>query len=293
MDLTTPIVPNTPEVLQALELRQRLVRAPHEHKGHAGKVLIIGGDVGMSGAVFLSGQAALYGGAGWIILGLLDPRAPALVINQPELMLKSAHEQLLSEVSPDVVAIGPGLGHSALARQLLEAALINPSPLILDADAINLLASNSTLIAKLKARPAGLTVLTPHPGEAARLLHVSSEEVQADRLGSLHKLVQLTGAIIVLKGQNTLIASPANAPQVCLDGNPGMGVGGMGDVLTGLMAAILAQGLRHDLSVFEATGLAVQLHAQAADQLVNQGVGPIGLTPMEVILKLRDLINIK
>ena len=290
MNSTTP---DTPEVLHTIDLRQRLVRAPHEHKGHAGKVLIVGGDVGMCGAVFLSGQAALYGGAGWIILGLLDPRAPALVINQPELMLQAAHKNLLAEILPDVVAIGPGLGQSALAHQLLEAALLNPSPLIVDADGINLLASDPALIAKLQARPAGLTVLTPHPGEAARLLHISSEEIQANRLGALQQLVQLTQAIVVLKGQNTLIASPMSATQVCQDGNPGMGVGGMGDVLTGLIAAIVAQGLRHDLSVIQATGLAVQLHAQAADQLVNQGVGPIGLTPMEVILKVRDLINIK
>lgn len=293
MNSTIPIGPNAPEVLHAMDLRQRLVRAPHEHKGHAGKVLIIGGDVGMSGAVFLSGQAALYGGAGWIILGLLDSRAPALVIHQPELMLKPAHKQLLTDVLPDVVAIGPGLGQSAQAHQLLEAALLNPSPLIVDADGINLLASDPALIAKLQARPVGLTVLTPHPGEAARLLHIGSEEIQANRLVALQQLVQLTQAIVVLKGQNTLIASPMSATQVCQDGNPGMGVGGMGDVLTGLIAAIAAQGLRHDLSLIEATGLAIQLHAQAADQLVNQGVGPVGLTPMEVILKVRDLINIK
>jgi NAD(P)H-hydrate repair Nnr-like enzyme with NAD(P)H-hydrate dehydratase domain len=138
-----------------------------------------------------------------------------------------------------------------------------------------------------------MTVLTPHPGEAARLLNVSSEQVQADRLSSLEELIHITQAIVVLKGQNTLLGAPHQGAQKCHRGNPGMGVGGMGDVLTGLIAALVAQGIRHDLSVFEATGLAVELHSMAADVLVNQGVGPIGLTPMEIILKVRDLINIK
>ncbi len=282
-----------PATLNTLALLPKLKRAPHEHKGHAGKVLIIGGDVGMSGAVFLAGQAALYAGAGWVILSVLDAKCPSFLPDHPELMIKPISPSLIDDVSPDVLAIGPGLGQSPLAQTILEQALQVKQALILDADALNLLSLHPSLMRLLTNRPKGMTVLTPHPGEAARLLNASTEHVQANRLGSLKELIQITQAIVVLKGQNTLLGAPNQGTYECHRGNPGMGVGGMGDVLTGLVTALVAQGMRHDLSVFEATGLAVELHSMAADVLVNQGVGPIGLTPMELILKVRDLINIK
>jgi hydroxyethylthiazole kinase-like uncharacterized protein yjeF len=278
---------NTPELLA------RLKRAPHEHKGHGGKVLIIGGDTGMTGAVFLAGQAALFSGAGWVVLGVLDSHAPSLVVDHPELMIKKADVDLITQVSPELIAIGPGLGQSQLAKQLLQISLEQQLPLVLDADALNLISTDEDLLEKLQKRSNDLTVLTPHPGEAARLLNMTTEEVQADRLGALARLVDLTQSIVVLKGQRTLIGAPKQISKQCLKGNSGMGTGGMGDVLTGVLAAVIAQGLHHHLSVFEATCLSVDIHSGAADALVNQGVGPIGLTPSEIIHQIRDLINFK
>ena len=164
---------------------------------------------------------------------------------------------------------------------------------MIDADALNLIAANSQLLKELKARPSLSTVLTPHPGEAANLLKQTTEQIQADRELAIQKLVELTGSIVVLKGHHTLVYASQQSMQVCLRGNPGMGVGGMGDVLTGITAAILAQGIRHNLNAYEATCLAVELHSCAADNLLNQGVGPIGMTPSEVLLEVRNLINIK
>ena len=282
-----------PNCIDTPELLARLKRAPHEHKGHGGKVLIIGGDAGMTGAVYLAGRAALFSGAGWVILGALDPNAPSLVVDQPELMIKKVSVDLITQVSPELIAIGPGLGQSQLAKQLLQISLDQQLPLVLDADALNLISTDKDLLEKLQKRPDGLTVLTPHPGEAAKLLNVTTEEVQIDRLGALAQLVDLTHSIVVLKGQGTLIGAPKQISKLCLKGNSGMGVGGMGDVLTGILAAVIAQGLHHHLSVFEATCLSVDIHSEAADALVNQGVGPIGLTPSEVVHQVRNLINFK
>jgi hydroxyethylthiazole kinase-like uncharacterized protein yjeF len=282
-----------PNCINTPELLARLKRAPHEHKGHGGKVLIIGGDVGMTGAVYLAGRAALFSGAGWVILGALDSNAPSLVVDQPELMIKKVSVDLITQVSPELIAIGPGLGQSQLAKQLLQISIDQPLPLVLDADALNLISTDKDLLEKLQKRPHGLTVLTPHPGEAAKLLNVTTEEVQIDRLKALAQLVDLTHSIVVLKGQGTLIGAPKQMTKLCLRGNSGMGVGGMGDVLTGILAALIAQGLHHHLSVFEATCLSVDIHSEAADALVKQGVGPIGLTPSEVVHQVRNLINFK
>ena len=198
-------------------------------------------------------------------------------------------------VVEDVVAIGPGLGKSPLAIQCLGATLSYSNiPLVIDADALNLISESTELLEKLQVRNQalpGLTVLTPHPGEAAKLLMTTTEKVQSDRVDAIQKLVELTQSIVVLKGQHTLIASSQHSPVQCLAGNPGMGTGGMGDILTGSIAAIAAQGIRHQLDLWQATGIAVELHASAADSLVNKGIGPIGLTPSETILEMRALLN--
>lgn len=281
------------QILDSLSLLSRLQRKPHEHKGDAGKVLLIGGSAGMTGAIFLAGKAALYSGSGWTILGVLDSQAATFVLDQPELMIKAAKKDLFIEVAPDVLAVGPGLGQGNLAKDILRLALMCSCPLVLDADAINLLSEDESLLDLLKKRPAFQTVLTPHPGEAARLLKVTSEKIQANRIDSIEQLVDVTRSVVVLKGQNTLISAPDHAILCCERGNPGMGVGGMGDVLTGLLASLMAQGIRHNLSVYEAVCLGVELHSAAADFLVNKGTGPIGLTPSELIYELRELINIK
>ncbi len=301
----------SPEILNALNLRKYLKRKSSEHKGDAGKVLLIGGEIGMAGALVLAGRAALYSGSGWTILKMLDLESAKIVMDYAELMVTpSLSSQTIADqlknINPDVIAIGPGLGLSALAKHWLSS-VINYEPpnhqnqqqptnipLILDADALNLIASDSNLLAELILRNKknrGLCVLTPHPGEAARLLDISTDQVQGNRAIALDNLVQKTGSIIVLKGQHSLIASPEHPPLLCLQGNPGMGSGGMGDVLTGTIAAIAGQGIRHNLSLWQATCLAVELHSAAADVLVDKGVGPIGLTPSETILEIRELIN--
>jgi hydroxyethylthiazole kinase-like uncharacterized protein yjeF len=284
-----------PQELNSLHLLSRLVRQPHEHKGHAGKIVIIGGAIGMAGAVLLSGRAALHAGAGWVMIGFLDERAIAVLSDQPELMLSHASIEMIEQAQADVLAIGPGLGQSAQAHELLNQALQTSTLLIIDADGLNLIATDPELLKQLKHRPSLSTVITPHPGEAARLLNTTAEQIQINRALAIDQLVALTGAIVVLKGQNTLIKSPDlnEATQVCLKGHPGMGVAGMGDVLTGVMAAIISQGIRHQIKPFEAACLAVELHAVAADSLLNQGIGPIGMTPSEVIKEIRKLINIK
>ena len=288
----------TPSTLNALSLASRLKRGPAEHKGDAGKVVLIGGAPGMAGALLLAGNACMHLGAGWTILEMLDPSSAHACMDHPELMIRLANAEALnglSNMNPDVIAIGPGLGNSALALSGLEKALNIPSiPLIIDADALNLIASSKGLLKTLRDRNQqypGQTVLTPHPGEAAQLLQCSSADIQSDRLGAIEKLVELTGSIVALKGQRTLLASPLNSVVVCEEGNPGMGTGGMGDILTGSIAAIAAQGVKHHLSLWEAAEIAVQLHALAADSLVSKGVGPIGLTPSETILEMRSLLN--
>jgi hydroxyethylthiazole kinase-like uncharacterized protein yjeF len=284
--------------LNALSLASRLKRGPAEHKGDAGKVVLIGGASGMAGALLLAGNACMHLGAGWTILEMLDPSSAHACMDHPELMIRLANAEAMNglpNINPDVIAIGPGLGISALALSALEKTLNIPSiPLIIDADALNLIASSKTLLKVLRERNQQFpsqTVLTPHPGEAAQLLQCSSADIQSDRLGSIDKLVELTGSIVVLKGQHTLLASPLNSIVICEEGNPGMGTGGMGDVLTGSIAAIAAQGVRHDLRLWEAAEIAVQLHALAADSLVSKGIGPIGLTPSETILEMRSLLN--
>ena len=284
-----------PQELNSLHLLSCLIRQAHEHKGHAGKVLIIGGAPGMAGSVLLSGRAALHAGAGWVMIGFLDERAISVLSDQAELMLSHASREMIEKAQADVLAIGPGLGQSEKARDLLSDALQSSALLVIDADGLNLIAGDAELMKQLKTRPSLRTVITPHPGEAAKLLNTTPEQIQIDRSVAIDQLVALTGAITVLKGQHTLIKSPQlnEATQVCFKGHPGMGVAGMGDVLTGVIAAIMSQGIKHHINPFEASCLAVELHATAADSLLNQGVGPIGLTPSEVIKEIRNLINIK
>lgn len=289
---------NPPTELRSLELITRLNRDPSEHKGNAGKVLLIGGAPGMAGALMLSGSAALHLGAGWTILEMLDPTAAHAMPEQAELMVRLASfnaQEQLQATAPDVIAIGPGLGFSELARDWLIAALRYPKvPLVIDADALNLIADTPEYLALLKERNQafpGMSILTPHPGEAANLLNTIASDVQVNRLGAVSDLVKLTNSIVVLKGQHTLIASPTHPAVQCAEGNPGMAVGGMGDVLTGTIAAIAAQGLHHNLNLWEAGCIGVQLHASAADSLVAKQIGPIGLTPSEVILEMRSLLN--
>jgi hydroxyethylthiazole kinase-like uncharacterized protein yjeF len=260
-----------------------------------GKVLLVGGAPGMAGAIFLSAYGSLYSGAGWTIIGVLDSKSAHVQIDQPELMVQDISEvvnahDFIERIQPDCLAIGPGLGLDDQALQFLEAGLALPGPLILDADALNLIADHPRLAQLLRERKDPCTI-TPHPGEASRLLGVSAGEIQANRSGAIQLLIDRFRCYVVLKGHHTLVGSPNDAIYTCNAGNPGMATGGMGDVLTGLIASLAAQGIRHHLNLWEATCLAVELHARAADQLVQSGIGPNGMTALELAKAVRRFIN--
>lgn len=281
--------------LNAIALRARLIRKPDENKGDMGKVLLLGGAPGMAGAIFLSAYGSLYSGAGWTMVGVLDSKSAHVQIEHPELMIQDISEVVdahdyIERMQPDCLAIGPGLGLSDQALHILEVSLEFAGPLILDADALNLISEHRRLQQLLRERNHPCTI-TPHPGEAARLLSVSTEEVQANRSRAIQLLIDQFQCYIVLKGHHTLVGAPDDDIYICQAGNPGMATGGMGDVLTGLISSLAAQGLTHQLSLWEATCLAVELHARAADQLVQAGIGPNGMTPLELAKIIRNLVN--
>ncbi|WP_108508146.1 NAD(P)H-hydrate dehydratase [Polynucleobacter acidiphobus] len=281
--------------LNVLALRSRLIRKSDEHKGDMGKVLLVGGAPGMAGAIFLSAYGSLYSGAGWTIIGVLDSKSAHVQVDQPELMIQDASQivdanHFIKGIAPDCLGLGPGLGLSDQALHFLEVGLAFSGPLILDADALNLIADHPRLAQLLRERKGPCTI-TPHPGEAARLLGISAEQVQANRSGAIQLLIDRFQCYVVLKGHHTLVGSPADVIYTCNAGNPGMATGGMGDVLTGLIASLAAQGICHHLNLWEASCLAVELHASAADQLVQSGIGPNGMTALELAKAVRKLIN--
>ena len=256
-------------------------RHRNSHKGSFGAVGVIGGAPGMAGAALLAGRAALKLGAGRVYVGLLD-HLPVDPI-QPELMLRAADE---AQSLATVLATGPGLGQSDTALALLRRAVESTLPLVLDADALNLLASHPTLF-KHQARRAATTILTPHPAEAARLLDVATEAVQADRVAAALELARRGQALVVLKGCGSIVATPAGQWYINATGNPGLASAGTGDVLTGCIAAFLAQGWPPT----EALLAAVHLHGAAADGLSAAGTGPVGLAAGELIDAARALLN--
>ena len=279
-------------------------RRRNTHKGSFGTLGIIGGAAGMAGAALLAGRAALKLGAGKVWIGLLDECGPTVDLHQPELMLRPAADMPLEQCS--ALVAGPGMGTSAAARACLAAAIATPLPLLLDADALNLISNDSALATAVAQRHA-ITLLTPHPQEAARLLGCTTAEVQADRIAAACALAQRFHAGVVLKGAGSVIAA-TNASQSCdwwinPTGNPGMASAGMGDVLSGIAGALLAQistsdaantvGTSHSKNTTALQSLvgAVFLHGAAADFLVSQGVGPTGLSASEVIGAARSIWN--
>jgi ADP-dependent NAD(P)H-hydrate dehydratase / NAD(P)H-hydrate epimerase len=255
------------------------------HKGLAGAVGIVGGANGMVGAALLAGRAALHCGAGKVFVGLAADAAPAYDDAHPELMLRKA-EALLGTTHLDAVAVGPGLGTDALAQRLVGQALRADAPLVIDADALNLIASYQVLQSALATRGAP-SVVTPHPAEAARLLGVATAAVQSDRLRAARELARKLKAIAVLKGNGSITAAPDGRYWINGSGNSGMASGGMGDVLTGIVGALLAQGLEPET----AARFGVWLHGAAADACVAAGAGPIGLTATETLPAARTLLN--
>lgn len=261
---------------------QLQARRKNSHKGSYGSVGIIGGASGMAGAALLAGRAALQLGAGRVYLGMLE-HSLTVDPQQPELMLRTADEVIALATC---LAVGPGLGQSAAALMLLRRAIDSPLPLLLDADALNLLAMHSVLMRKLSRRSAA-TLLTPHPAEAARLLGANTEIVQADRLTAARELAKRYKALVLLKGCGSIIALPDGRSFFNTTGNPGLATAGTGDVLSGFAAALLAQSWPAERALIAAT----HLHGAAADECVMNGIGPIGLSASELIAPARTLLN--
>lgn len=261
-------------------LRGLVQRRPSAHKGEAGHVAVIGGNAGMAGAARLAGEAAYRTGAG--LVSLLTHPVHAAFVNQscPELLTRAVEGGDLRAAlrRATVLAIGPGLGQDDWGQRLFAAALESRLPKVIDADALNLLAADP-----LRRED---WVLTPHPGEAARLLECSVADVEAQRFEALARLVERYGGVAVLKGAGTLVAAAA-LPEVwvCDAGNAGMASGGMGDVLTGVIAALLAQGLRPA----DAARLGVWLHATAADSAAADG--EIGLLASDLLPFIRRRLH--
>ena len=257
-------------------------RRRNAHKGDSGRVLCIGGDAGKGGAVLLCAEAALRSGAGLVAVATQPAHVAPLLARCPEAMpvgivSPAQLDPLLA--AADVVAVGPGLGQGDWGRALFDRALACGKPLVLDADALNLLATTA------RAPPPG-AVLTPHPGEAARLLGISAAEVEANRYAAVRLLCQAMGCVVVLKGAGTVVAAPDALPRVIGAGNPGMAVGGMGDVLTGCIAALRAGGC----DALAAATSGALLHAVAGDDAAAEG-GERGLLPQDLFPALRRRAN--
>jgi NAD(P)H-hydrate epimerase len=272
--------PITARRLTAGNLPRLAARRGASHKGQFGHVLLIGGDRGLGGAILLSAQSALRSGAGMVSLATRPEHVPAALARIPEAMALGAASanqlmDLLQKVS--VLVVGPGLGQGAWGRSLLSAAANAPLPQVWDADALNLLAEGRMSL------PKGC-VITPHPGEVARLLGLSTAQVQADRPAAAHALSKKYSAVVVLKGAGSLIACPDGRLAVCHQGHPAMAAAGLGDVLAGLVGALLAQGM----DAFDATCLAVWLHANAGER---QGKFGRGLAASDLIPAIRQLLE--
>ncbi len=255
-------------------------RSRDAHKGNFGHVLVIGGEVGFAGAPLLAGEAAARVGCGLVSLATRPQHAGLQLAARPELMAWGVDrpaqlDPLLDRAT--VVAIGPGLGQTSWAVGLLARVLETELPLVVDADALTLLARDPMQRERW--------VLTPHPGEAARLLDFSTAEVQADRLAAVRELQSSYGGTIVLKGCGSLVAGPDTGVTICTDGNPGLASGGTGDVLTGVIAGLMAQGLTPESAAL--TG--VCLHGAAADRAAREGER--GMLAGDLMPWLRRLVN--
>lgn len=269
--------------LTAVDLSRWLApRRRDSHKGSNGRVLCIGGEFGSGGAIVLCAQAALRSGAGLVEVATRGRHVAPLLARAPEAM---AHEVLDAQAlqpaldRADAIALGPGLGLHDWGRGLYERAVASAKPLLLDADALNLLALHPF------ALPAD-AIMTPHPGEAARLLGSTTAQVQQDRFAAARALSERYACVVVLKGAGSIVVAAHETPRVIAAGNPGMAVGGMGDVLSGVIVALRAQGL----SAFDAASAGALLHAAAGDAAAHEG-GERGLLPSDLMPWLRHFVN--
>lgn len=263
------------EIAALLGRRHRLA-----HKGDNGRVLIVGGGPGMGGAAALAGEAALRAGAGLVTIAAHTSVASGINARRPELIVHAV--EYAEDLEPlietaDVLALGPGLGRYEWSSRLFAAVVRSPKRLVLDADGLNLLAATPFMRRDW--------VLTPHPGEAARLLNCSTADIQADRLGAVRMLSARFDAIVVLKGAASLVLSSDGLPGVCVAGNPGMASAGMGDVLTGVISGIVAQS--NDLARSARVGVLV--HAHAGDRAAL--AGERGLIASDLFEHVRACLN--
>ena len=257
-------------------------RPKNFHKGMAGSVAILGGAEGMAGAALLAGRAALKLGAGRVYVGMLEPLA--VDTDAPELMLRHPEDALGLDL--DAIVVGPGLGQSERAETLLGAALASDLPCVLDADALNLIAENEDL-RKACARCRAETLLSPHPAEAGRLLAETTAHVQSDRLKAARALAANLKAHVVLKGNGSVLVARDGHWFINTSGNAGMASAGMGDILAGLLGALLAQKYSGETALV----LGTNLHGCAADECVRAGIGPVGLAASELIDAARRIWN--
>ena len=260
-------------------------RAPDSNKASHGSVAIVGGAAGMVGAAFLSGRAALYSGAGRVYV--VRPNLhDGLVMDavHPELMVIDFAQSKSKPIT--TWCIGPGLGESDAAHQILQEVLAKSTPVVIDADGLNLMAEDPALMRQC-ARRNSPTVITPHPGEAARLLGQSVADIQADRPKAAARLCELLQSVVVLKGMGSVIQIPGRAPVINDTGNPALATAGTGDVLTGLLGALIAQGMAVDVAAITA----VRVHGQAAEDLSQRIGGVIGCTAGELIPEIRSCLN--
>ena len=273
------------QVTAGARLMQPMSLPPRQrdsHKGRYGHVLVLGGDHGYGGAVRLAGEASLRCGAGLVSVASRQAHVAPLLAARPELMVHVAADQ---GVAPEllrkatVLVLGPGLGLADWGRQLFAQAMDSDLPLLLDADGLNLLAAAP---GSFSGRP---VVLTPHPGEAARLLGCESGQIQNDRFAAVRELAQKFACVVVLKGAGSLVSDAGGEVAVCPWGNPGMASGGMGDVLSGVIGALLAQGLEPR----QAAELGTALHSRAADRAAADGQR--GMLASDLLPLLRQLLE--
>ncbi|HEY3299584.1 MAG TPA: NAD(P)H-hydrate dehydratase [Methylophilaceae bacterium] len=279
--------PNQPQLLTSSAFKSLLKARPSEsNKGSFGSVAVIGGDTSMVGAVILATRAAQLCGAGKVFAISISNTPPSVDNLHPEIMYRTP--QALAELMPTLscVVIGPGLGQTPTAITTLEFWLPQNIPLLLDADALNLIAKHTHLQALVSHRKAE-TIITPHPGEAARLLNIAVDSVQQSRAECALMLARNLQVICVLKGAETICTNPQGNLFINTTGNPGLASAGTGDVLSGIIASLVAQGL----PCLEAAKMGVFVHGAAADALVARGIGPIGLTASEVAQEARNILN--
>lgn len=269
------------EVIKLEQFKTFLQPRPRDsNKGNFGHVLIVGGELGYSGAVIMAANAALRVGAGLVSAAVRPENAAVLNINLPEMMCHGVHQpQDLKKLTDkaSVIVIGPGLGKESWAREMLDFVLTLTKPLIVDADGLNILSENP--------QQQSNWILTPHPGEAARLLKTTSEVIQQDRISAVKKIQQQYGGTVILKGAGTLVLSDNGDIARCDAGNPGMATGGMGDVLSGVLGGLAAQGL----SLSNSAKLGVLVHAMAGDLAAKKGER--GMIAMDLMKYLRKLVN--